>query len=157
MNHRFERLIDGMIATLRHEVIPHADGEFPRGQAYGVIYMLESIKRRADWSDAFYREQLAMQAALRDRLQPVLEGQNAPPPPEAADTGDAAALQTSFETGQDRVCALLDWLAGDGQTLAADKHKAIDTALREYMHQQVKYELKTSAKPMFAEISSGEE
>ena len=41
MNNSLPRLIDGMVATLRKEVIPHIEGDFARGQAYGVIYMLE--------------------------------------------------------------------------------------------------------------------
>ena len=66
MNNSLPRLIDGMIATLRKEVIPHIDGDFARGQAYGVIYMLSSIKLRAAWSNAFLSEQLrALEAASR--------------------------------------------------------------------------------------------
>ena len=47
MNNSLPRLIDGMVAMLRKEVIPHIEGDFARGQAYGVIYMLSSIKLRA--------------------------------------------------------------------------------------------------------------
>ena len=63
MNNSLPRLIDGMIATLREEVIPHVEGEFARGQAFGLIYMLNSIRLRADWSPAFVGEQLAAQGA----------------------------------------------------------------------------------------------
>jgi len=35
--------------------------------------------------------------------------------------------------------------------------EAIDVALRRYMSQQLKWELSTSARPMFGEISSGAE
>lgn len=43
MNNSLERLIDGMVATLREEVIPQVGTEFARGQAFGVIYMLNSF------------------------------------------------------------------------------------------------------------------
>ena len=58
MNNSLPRLIDGMVATLRKEVIPHINGDFARGQAFGVIYMLSSIKLRAAWSNAFLSKQL---------------------------------------------------------------------------------------------------
>ena len=42
MNNSLPRLIDGMVATLRKEVIPRVEGDFARGQAFGVIYMLKA-------------------------------------------------------------------------------------------------------------------
>ena len=67
MNNSLPRLIDGMVATLRKEVIPHIDGDFARGQAFGVIYMLNSLKLRASWSNEFLVEQLrALEEASRD-------------------------------------------------------------------------------------------
>ena len=67
MNNSLPRLIDGMVATLRREVIPHIDGDFARGQAFGVIYMLNSLKLRASWSNEFLIEQLrALEEASRD-------------------------------------------------------------------------------------------
>ena len=67
MNNSLPRLIDGMVATLRKEVIPRVDGEYARGQAFGVIYMLNSLKLRCSWSNAFLLEQLtSLEAANRD-------------------------------------------------------------------------------------------
>ena len=66
MNNSLSRLIDGMVATLRNEVIPHVEGDYARGQAFGVIYMLNSLKLRASWSNAFLVEQLrALETASR--------------------------------------------------------------------------------------------
>ena len=58
MNNSLARLIDGMVATLRKEVIPRVEGDYARGQAFGVIYMLNSLKLRCSWSNAFLVEQL---------------------------------------------------------------------------------------------------
>ena len=67
MNNSLPRLIDGMVATLRKEVIPHIEGDFARGQAFGVIYMLNSLKLRASWSNEFLIEQLrALEEASRE-------------------------------------------------------------------------------------------
>jgi hypothetical protein len=58
VNNSLPRLIDGMVQTLQKEIIPHIEGDYARGQAYGVIYMLNSIKLRASWSCGFLLEQL---------------------------------------------------------------------------------------------------
>lgn len=137
MNNSLPRLIDGMIATLRDEVIPHVDGEFARGQAFGVIYMLNSIRLRADALRG-----LGVDAALL-------------PLPAAAALPEMRALEACRDEGDRRVCALLDWLDARRTTLGADRSAAIDAALSRYMHRQIKFELGTSAKPMFAEISGG--
>lgn len=137
MNNSLPRLIDGMIATLRDEVIPHVDGEFARGQAFGVIYMLNSIRLRADALRG-----LGVDAALL-------------PLPAAAALPEMRALEACRDEGDRRVCALLDWLDARRTTLGAERSAAIDAALSRYMHRQIKFELGTSAKPMFAEISGG--
>ena len=155
MNNSLPRLIDGMIATLREEVIPHVEGEFARGQAFGLIYMLNSIRLRADWSPAFVGEQLAAQAELADKLAPLdVDAALLPLPME---TGDVKAMEVRRDDNDRRVCALLDWLEAQREQLDPLLAAAIDEALSDYMHRQLKWELKTSAKPMFAEISSGTE
>jgi len=66
VNNSLGRLIDGMAATLKSEVIPHVEGDYARGQAFGVIYMLNSLKLRASWSNAFLVGQLrALEQASR--------------------------------------------------------------------------------------------
>jgi hypothetical protein len=50
MNNSFPRLIDGMCATLRSEVLTRLHDEFARGQVFGVINLLNTFKVRADWS-----------------------------------------------------------------------------------------------------------
>ena len=42
MNNSFVRLIDGMCATLRAEVLARLDDEFARGQVFGVISLLNT-------------------------------------------------------------------------------------------------------------------
>ena len=154
MNNSLPRLIDGMVATLRSEIIPHLDGEFARGQAFGVIYMLNSIRLRADWSPAFLGEQLAALAELAAVLQGL--GVDAKYIPATAhDSNDSRALEALRDEGDHRVCALMDWLEQQRTQLPADRVSAIDAALFRCMNRQLKWELSTSAKPMFAEISSG--
>jgi hypothetical protein len=157
MNNSLPRLIDGMIATLREEVIPHVEGEFARGQAFGLIYMLNSIRLRADWSPAFVGEQLAAQCELADKLVTLEVDAALLPLPMERGSVDVKAMEARRDDNDRRVCALLDWLEAQRGQLDPLRSAAIDEALSSYMHRQLKWELKTSAKPMFAEISSGTE
>lgn len=140
MNNSINRLIDGMVATLRHEVIPSTEGEFARGQAFGVIYMLESLKLRADWSEAYLGERDAAWAELRASLEGLELPAALGAVPELAADGDAW------------VCDAYDRLAGGGSA-APGLREALDA----YVHRGLRHEIKTSARPMFAEMSLGRE
>lgn len=158
MNNSLHRLIDGMVATLRAEVIPQVGTEFARGQAFGVIYMLNSIRLRAEWSVGFYREQLAAQLELSRALDALLPGQDAPRLPLDAESGaDSAALEALRDTNEEHICALITWMTDQAERLGPARVAAMEAALHVYMERQLKHEMKTSAKPMFAEMSAGAE
>ena len=72
MNNSFSRLIDGMNATLRKEVLTRLDDEFARGQVFGVINLLNTFKVRADWSAGFLVEQIAAQRQALDGIAALL-------------------------------------------------------------------------------------
>ena len=117
MNNSLERLIEGMAATLRAEVIPHIEGDYARGQAFGVIYMLNSLKLRASWSNAF----LVSQLGALEEASPALGDLAAelPGAPLAAvatprTLPDAAELQAARDEGDAKMCALIDWFAAHG-------------------------------------------
>lgn len=160
MNNSLPRLIDGMIAALRREVIPRTEGEFARGQAFGVVYMLESIKRRASWSNAFLGEQLAALDGLGRDLAALGDHFPGAPLPEPTGVGalpDAADLERLRDAGDAGICRLIDWLAEHRPGLPADAVAAADAAIDRYIRRQLRFELATSARPMFEEISSGAE
>lgn len=158
MNNSLHRLIDGMVATLRSEVIPNIGTEFARGQAFGVIYMLNSIRLRAEWSSAFHGELIAAQLELGEALKPLVAGLGAPELPAAALPGTPAAqLEAQRDSNDGRICALIDWMSQNTATLGKDRNAAIEAALHRYLDRQSKFELSTSAKPMFAEMSAGAE
>lgn len=147
MNVSFPKLIDGMVSALRHNVLPSTDGEFARGQVFGVIYMLESLRLRAGWSPAFFEEQLAALEELRMAISDL-----PPEAPRPAPRADGVDLETARNEGDQRVCELIDWLAARPGT-----YEPAERAVNAYLHRQIKYELSTTAKPMFAEIASGQE
>ena len=82
MNNSFARLIDGMCATLRAEVLTRLDDEFGRGQVFGVINLLNTFKVRANWSAEFLLEQIESQrGALEAAYACLRQGAPALTPP----------------------------------------------------------------------------
>lgn len=148
MNNGFARLIDGMVEVLRRDVIPAMDGEFARGQAYGVIFMLESLKLRGDWSPVFLSEQIAALAELHASLAAFPDLPSAMP----FVASPAAPDLASRDLGDRQVAELIDWLAGQ-----PSPYPAVQAAIDAYLTRQIRHELTTSARPMFAEISLGRE
>ena len=160
MNNSLPRLIDGMVAALKKEIIPHLDGDFARGQAYGVIYMLNSVKLRASWSNDFLVERLrALEEASRALAALASELPDAPLPDIRApiDLPKVSELEGRVEAGDERLCELIDWLAARRPSLPADATRRADAAIEKYLARQTKHELSTSAKPMFVEMSGGAE
>jgi hypothetical protein len=160
VNNSLPRLIDGMIATLRREIIPNIEGDFARGQAFGVIYMLNSIQRRATWSNRFLDEQLrALSKASHDlhALATELPGAPLPAVTEPLDLPDASTLEATRNAGDEQLCRMIDWLAEQREALPAAVAARADAIIDDYLNRQLKWEIETSAKPMFTEISRGRE
>jgi hypothetical protein len=160
VNNSLPRLIDGMVATLRSEIIPHVEGDFARGQAFGLIYMLNSMRLRAAWSNEFLLEQIrALEDASRELESVVADLPGAPAlslrVPSALPT--AGELELMRDQGNAHVCDLIDWLAAHGAGAPAVAVARADDVIARYIHRQLKWELSTSAKPMFDEISRGSE
>ncbi len=158
MNNSLSRLIDGMAATLRKDIIPHVEGDFARGQAYGVIYMLNSLKLRASWSNAFLAEQLrALDDVSREleKLGADLPGAPLPDVRAPAALPDAATLEALRDGGDARLGELIAWLAANSPSLSPEAREAAETAIDKYLNRQLRHEISTSARPMFVEMSGG--
>ena len=158
MNNSFPRLIDGMCATLRAEVLSRLDDEFARGQVYGVINLLNTFKARADWASGFLLEQIAAQQQALDALRALLGAMpGAPALPDAPlpIATPIAELLARRDAGNRAFDELQAWLDGPGRTLPAAQASQVETVLRRAMRTEVDLELKHSPRPLFAEMSSG--
>ncbi|MBX3642119.1 MAG: hypothetical protein KF720_03500 [Rubrivivax sp.] len=155
MNNSFARLIDGMCATLRAEVLTRLDDDFARGQVFGVINLLNTFKVRADWSTGFLLEQIAAQQQALDGVRPLV---NLPLPdaplPQPVPVADLLARRDEANRA---LAAVTAWLDGDGARLPEAQRAQIDAQLRQAMRAEVDLELKHSPRPLFAEMSSGKE
>lgn len=163
MNNSFARLIDGMCATLRAEVLTRLDDEFGRGQVFGVINLLNTFKVRANWSAEFLLEQIESQrGALEAAYACLRQGAPAltpPPPPslEAAQHAPIAELMARRDSLNAAISALLGWLQAQGTALDAATARDTLAPLRQAMRREVDLELKYAPRPLFAEMSSGRE
>ncbi len=163
MNNSFPRLIDGMCATLRAEVLTRLDDEFARGQVYGVINLLNTFKLRADWSAGFLLQQVEAQRAALEGVAELLRGSAAetlaPPSrlgPKAAVT-PIAELLAQRDAGNQSVGDLFKWLDTSQPQIAPETRIGIEALLRTAMRAEVDIDLKNSPKPLFAQMSSGQE
>jgi hypothetical protein len=154
MNNSFPRLIDGMNATLRSEVLTRLDDEFARGQVFGIINLLNTFKVRADWSAGFLLQQIAAQHAALDGVAALL---NEPAPPPVPSNTPIAELLARRDVQNDRIAALLVRLDAERGALLPELASQAEALLRQAMRAEVDLELRSAPRPLFAEMSSGTE
>jgi hypothetical protein len=155
MNNSFPRLIDGMCATLRTEVLSRLDDEFARGQVFGVINLLNTFKVRADWSAGFLLQQIEAQRVALDGVAELLGEPPSPlDTPASTPIVDLLALR---DEGNRRIATRLAELGEGSAALSRDLASQAEGLLREAMRAEVAIELKNSPRPLFAEMSSGSE
>ena len=161
MNNSFARLIDGMSATLRTEVLSRLDDDFARGQVFGVLNLLNTFRVRADWSAGFLLQQIAAQRqALTEVAQLAASvglgdalGEAAPlADPQPTPIAELLALRDEGNRRMGEALARLDAL---GPQLGTDTVEAMERALRTAMRAEVDLELRHSPRPLFAQMSSG--
>ena len=163
MNNSFGRIIDGMCATLRSEVLTRLDDEFARGQVFGVINLLNTFKVRADWSAGFLLEQIAAQRVALDGVAALLEGQPSAaslptmPVGEVPQPVPISELLAMREAGNRAIAGLLRWLDAQRSSLSPELVSGVEATLRTAMRAELSIELKNSPRPLFAEMSSGSE
>lgn len=160
MNNSFPRLIDGMCATLRTEVLTRLDDEFARGQVYGVINLLNTFKARGDWSVGFLAQQVGAQCEALNSVRQLLQGvPGAPELPElqAPVPIGAAEMGALRDEHNQRIGDMLQWLSKHRAQLPPETAQGVERHLRQSMRTEIEIELKNSPRPLFAEMSSGKE
>jgi hypothetical protein len=167
MNNSFERLIDGVNATLREEVLTRLDDEFARGQVFGIINVLNNLRLKADWSVNFLFEAVVAQQDALAKVKQVALQANLKVPASAPQLPtsliDAKTLLDQRELGNLALIEHWRWFweqrkqPANLATLSEGQLQAIEAALRGAMRREVEVELKHLGKPMFAEMSQGSE
>lgn len=152
MNIPLARLIDGIIATMRSDVIPNVADSYSRGQAVAVIDLLNNIAPRVEWSHAALVGRIAGKRRLLDEVAALV--------PELPVAGVAAAGPHAASDALTAEKAALDAVIGDviavlwlrrGEPRCAEATQRI----KAHLHDEMRAEMKITRKPLFAEIASG--
>lgn len=160
MDNSLQRILDGMIATVRAELIPRLDDEFARGQAYGIIDLLNNLKPRIDWLVTPLYEELQDQVALLQKLTALFASSEIAFPVQAA-VPQLASGVTAHAVEQQRneldvqLSAVIDWLALHRAKLPKAAFEEADAAIKTHMQRALKRDLALTPKPLFGEIAKG--
>jgi hypothetical protein len=153
VNNSLERLIGGIIATLRTRVIPNVTDDYARAQAIGVIDLLNNIAPRLEWARAPLIEAVVERRNAIRAVRALV--------PQAPRSADGLSDQTLAAASSAELAAERDRLDGEIADLVAWTHsgaacgdvaKAI-VLLRRHVHDELKRDMKLTKKPLFAEIS----
>lgn len=151
MNIELQRLIDGIIATMRSDVIPHVQDSFARGQAVGVIDLLNNIAPRVEWAQAplarLVEEKRKLIGEIAGLLPDLTVIDETLPEPHTAE--DLLALK-----------GRLDAAIGDSIAVIWPRRQEAGFArlvdiVKKHLHDEAAAEMKITRKPLFAEIASG--
>lgn len=153
MNIPLERLIEGIVATLRTDVIPNVADGYARGQAVGVIDLLNNIGPRIEWAREPIIEAVSEKTALLRKvseLMPELTPVATATPPTTMSAGALSAERDRLDAVIGDVLAAIH--DGVGEREAGRRALGL---LKQHIHDDVAREMKLTRKPLFAEIASG--
>ena len=145
-----DRLMQGIVQTLRDDVIPHVTDGYARGQALGVIDLLNNYGARLGWeTGALARETDAKRRALAE-AEAIATGETAAPVADRA-VIQSTALIAEAAALDHRICdRLLAWMAAEDPGA-----RAAVARLRQHMHDELRQAMKLTGRPSFAEIAKG--
>ena len=168
MNNSLDRLLDGICAALRRDVIPRLDDEYATGQALAVIDLVNNLKPRLDWAVPPLIERARSQQALVAELDHLLGTDDTQRPrfDATSDTlpTDGRGLQALCDRLDAHIGATVRWLgaasaahsahsahsAQGGEAADAARH-----AISRHVHAELRRDMALTPRPLFAEIARG--
>ncbi|MGV3553410.1 hypothetical protein [Rhizobium sp.] len=150
MNNSLERLVEGIIATLRTDVIPNVTDDYARGQAIGVIDLLNNIAPRLEWEHGPLLKALAARRDVIDDVGALLALPAGRQP--VAEPSTSRELLAERDRLDAEICELVEraYALPDSEKVIAARQR-----LRQHMHDDIAREMKLTKKPLFAEIAKG--
>ncbi|MBR0756256.1 hypothetical protein JQ604_29115 [Bradyrhizobium jicamae] len=154
MNIGLQRLLEGILATLRDDVIPHVTEPYARGQAVGVIDLLNNIGPRLEWARGPLLVDIEEKRAVLHAVAGHIPGAALPVGHEAI--GVTTDLQAERDRLDGLICDVLAELMGEGASNFPERDQAL-ALIRGHLHDSLTREMKLTRKPLFAEIASGKQ
>jgi hypothetical protein len=145
-----KRLFEGAVATLRADVIPNIADAYARGQAVGVIDLINNIASRVEWARAPLLESAREKRRL---LALVAEALGEPAPQDVTAFEELGSAELSAERARldAAICAAMKRAHARGDEPARE---ALGLLIR-HAHDEAAAEMKLTRKPLFGEIASG--
>lgn len=152
MNIPLSRMIEGIIATMRSDVIPHVSDPYARGQAVGVIDLLNNMVPRVEWAQAPLMELVEAKRSVLlevERLVPEVAMQS------ICDQTPATADGLLILKGRldSAICDAIAALWPRRHEPQCDRAARL---IKGHLHDEMAAEMKITRKPLFAEIASGD-
>lgn len=153
-----QRLFEGVIATLRSDVIPHIPDAYGRGQAVGVIDVLNNIASRVEWCRAPLLARLRSKEELLRTVHRHL--------PQIELPSDLAVGPETTSAELEAILHRLDAIISEAIAIASADDANVDEAGKESreqvlaliklaLHAELIEDAKRTRKPLFAEIAAG--
>jgi hypothetical protein len=149
-----ERLIEGIIATLRADVIPNIPDAYARGQAVGVIDLLNNIVPKIEWAHGPLIDTVAEKTALLSEVSGLLPEVSALVRSGEAQTLSTAELSAERDRLDAAICEVLA-LVGPQKSNGNSTRQQVLGLLKRHIHDELVQQMKLTRKPLFAEIASG--
>lgn len=151
MNIELQRVFEGITRVLRADVIPNVSDPFARGQAVGVIDLINNVSARVEWARA------PLLAAVKDKqrlLTSVAEalGEAAPQFPAGLDEMQSSELTAHRARLDAGICEAMR--RAHARCAEPPASAALGMLIR-HAHDEASEEMKLTRKPLFGEISSG--
>lgn len=159
MNNSLDRLLDGICAALRRDVIPRLDDEYATGQALAVIDLINNLKPRLDWAVPPLVERARSRQALVAELDRLL-GTDAVGRPRFDATldklpFDGRGLQALCDQLDAHIGATVRWLGAARAAQCGEAADAARTAISRHVHTELRRDMALTPRPLFAEIARG--
>ncbi len=150
MSIALKRLFEGIVSTLRTDIIPHVGDSYARGQAVGIIDLINNVATRIEWARAPLIESVREKRRLLTAVARTLGGtpDEAITAPELMGSAELAEERTRLDAA---ICAAMQAAHARADEAGRD---ALGLLIR-HAHDEASLEMKLTRKPLFAEIASG--
>jgi hypothetical protein len=145
------RLFEGVIETLRAEVVPHVTDADARGQAVGVIDLIGNIAGRVEWARRPLIDSVEEKRKLLDVVAAAL-GEPTPSQRERAEELDTGPLIVELGRLDGEICEAMRRAHRRSDDSGA--REALTLMIR-HAHDEANAAMKWTRKPQFGEMVSG--
>lgn len=152
MNNSLDRILEGIAASIRHDVIPRLTDEYASGQALAVIDLINNLRPRVDWAVGPLRARISAQKKLLATLDILLtgrEGMQRFPENIQSLPLEGKELQELGNRLDAFIGSTIRWLGTEPDSGAAQ------SAIMDYLHAELRRDMALTPRPLFAEIARG--